>query len=154
MTRRSITALALVALAGLSGCKTMARQAFANPVVEVKDVQVRGVGAQGGSLDVILDVYNPNEYRLDATKITYIVWVDSSRIADGAIEKLVTLTQKGRSDITVPVNFTYESVRAALTQFMLRGSVDYRVTGNFTVVTPFGDITRPYSGAGRLDSFR
>lgn len=154
MTRRIVAAIALAALAGMAGCKTLARQALANPVVEVKDVQVKGIGTQGGSLDVILDVYNPNEFRMDATRITYQVWVDSSRVADGAIDRLVTLAEKGRSDITVPVNFTYEAVRAAMTQFMLRGSVDYRVTGQFTVVTPFGNITRPYSGVGRLDSFR
>lgn len=154
MTRRIVAAIALAALAGTAGCKTLARQALANPVVEVKDVQVKGIGTQGGSLDVILDVYNPNEFRMDATRITYQVWVDSSRVADGAIDRLVTLAEKGRSDITVPVNFTYEAVRAAMTQFMLRGSVDYRVTGQFTVVTPFGNITRPYSGVGRLDSFR
>lgn len=155
MIRRHRTvAFALAALTLAAGCRTMARQAMQNPVVEVKDVQVRGVGTQGGSLDVILDVYNPNEFRMDATRITYQVWVDSSRIADGAIDKLVTLTQKGRSDITVPVNFTYESVRVAMSHLLLRGSVDYRVTGQFTVVTPFGNITRPYSGTGRLDSFR
>lgn len=154
MNGRRVMLLALLGLVGLAGCKTLARQAFANPVVEVKDVKVRGVGPEGGSLDVVLDVYNPNEYRLDATRITYQVWVDTSRIANGAIDKLVTLGQKGRSDIVVPVEFTFAAVRMALMQMTLRGSVDYRVTGEFTVVTPFGNITRPYSGAGRLDALR
>jgi hypothetical protein len=35
---------------------------------------------------------------------------------------------------------------------MLKGVVDYTVKGQFTVVTPFGNITRPYSGVGRLNS--
>ena len=109
---------------------------------------------QGGSLDLILDVYNPNEYRMDAARITYAVWVDTSQVANGAIDRIVTLAQKGRSDIVVPVEFTYAAVRAALTKMAERGSVDYRVTGQFTVVTPFGNITRPYSGTGRLDAFR
>ena len=90
--RRWLTvALAVVTVA--AGCKTLARQAFSNPVVEVKDVKVTGVGPQGGSLDVILDVYNPNEYRLDATRITYQVWVDTSQVATGAIDGLVTLVE-------------------------------------------------------------
>ncbi len=145
---------ALVALAGVAGCRTLAKQVFANPVVEVKNVQVKGIGLQGGSLDVILSVYNPNEYRLDATRISYQVWVDSSSVATGEIEKLVTLADKGTSEVVVPVEFTYAAVQKAVRQFAQRGSVDYRVTGNFTMVTPFGNITRPYSGAGRLDSFR
>ncbi|HVH38415.1 MAG TPA: LEA type 2 family protein [Gemmatimonadaceae bacterium] len=152
--KRASTLVLLLALAtvALGGCATMARQAMADPVVAVKDVVVKGIGTQGGSLDVILDVYNPNEFRMDATKITYELWVDSSRVADGAISKLVTLGNKQRSDITVPVNFTYNEMRAVMNQFMLKGVVDYRVKGQFTVVTPFGNITRPYSGVGRLNS--
>ena len=152
--RRWMMGLALVAVAVVSGCATLARQAFANPLVTVKDVRVKGVGMQGGSLDLILDVYNPNEYRLDASRITYQVWVDSSQIATGEIEKLVTLTDKGNSEVVVPVNFTFASVQKALVHYAQRGSVDYRVTGDFTMKTPFGSITRPYTGAGRLDTFR
>lgn len=152
--RRWMLGLALVAVAVVSGCATLARQAFANPVVTVKDVRVKGIGMQGGSLDLILDVYNPNEYRLDASRITYQLWVDSSQIATGEIEKLVTLTDKGNSEIVVPVNFTFASVQRALVHYAQRGSVDYRVTGDFTMKTPFGSVTRPYTGAGRLDTFR
>lgn len=152
--RRWMMGLALVAVAVVSGCATLARQAFANPVVTVKDVRVKGIGMQGGSLDLILDVYNPNEYRLDASRITYQLWVDSSQIATGEIEKLVTLTDKGNSEIVVPVNFTFASVQRALVHYAQRGSVDYRVTGDFTMKTPFGSVTRPYTGAGRLDTFR
>ncbi|MDH5234426.1 MAG: LEA type 2 family protein [Gemmatimonadota bacterium] len=154
MTGRRMLVMGALALTGLVGCRSLARQAFADPVVEVKDVRVRSIGLQGGSLDVILDVYNPNEYRLDATRITYQVWVDTNQVATGAIDKLVTLTQKGRSDIVVPVDFDVAAVRAALMRFTLAGTLDYRVKGQFTVVTPFGNITRPYSGVGRIDAAR
>ena len=151
--RRWMIAAATV-LVAVSGCRTLARQAFAYPVVEVKDVRVNGVGLAGGSLDIVLDVYNPNEYRLDATGITYNVWVDSSQVATGALDRLITLSEKGRSEIVVPVDFTFAAVQKALALFAQRGSLDYRVTGEFTVVTPLGKMTRPYSGKGRLDSFR
>ena len=107
MWRRGFTmaAVAVVGLStlGASGCASLAKQAFANPVVEVKNVVVKGVGTQGGSLDVILDVYNPNEYRMDATKLSYTVWVDTNQVALGEIEKLVTLKDKGHSEVIVPV---------------------------------------------------
>lgn len=153
--RRGIPFVAAAALLlAAAECKTFARQLFANPVVEVKDVRVKGIGLQGGSLDIVLDVYNPNEYRLDATGITYNVWVDSLQLATGQIEKLVTLAEKGRSEIVVPVSFTFAAVQKALELYSRRGSLDYRVTGEFAMQTPFGKITRPYSGKGRLDSFR
>lgn len=154
MNGRRFMIVALAGLAGVTGCKSLARQAFANPVVEVKEVKVTGMGISGGSLDLVLDVYNPNEYRLDASRITYAVWVDTSQVANGAIDRIVTLAQRGRSDIVVPVDFTYAAVLTALARMAERGSVDYRVMGQFTVVTPFGNVTRPYSGSGRLDAFR
>lgn len=154
MNGRRWMVIALLTLTGVAGCRTLARQAFTDPVIEVKDVKVTGIGPEGGSLDIVLDVYNPNEFRLDATRITYQVWVDTTQLATGAIDKRVTLTDKGRSDVVVPVSFTYAAVRLALLQMTLRGSIDYRVTGQFTVMTPFGNITRPYSGTGRLDAFR
>jgi LEA14-like dessication related protein len=112
------------------------------------------VGLQGGTLDVILDVYNPNDYRIDARKISYTVFVDSAQIASGEIERLVNLTNLGHSEIIVPVDFTFAAVQGAMQKFAQRGVLDYRVTGAFTMVTPIGSITRPYSGTGRLDSFR
>lgn len=152
MNRRWMLGLALAAVAGATGCATLARQAFTNPVVEVKDVVVKGLGTEGGSLDVILNVQNPNEYRIDATRISYQVWVDSNSIATGEISKLVTLENRGTSEVVVPVQFTYASVQRAILHVVQRGSVDYKVTGAFTMATPFGNITRPYSGTGRFDS--
>ncbi len=152
--RRWIMGIALSVVVVLSGCATLARQAFSPPVVTVTDVRVKGIGLQGGSLDLLLDVYNPNKYRIDANRITYQVWVDSSQIATGEIDHLVTLTPGGNSALVVPVRFTFAAVQRALVHYAQRGSVDYRVTGAFTLQTPFGSITRPYAGAGRLDSFR
>ncbi|MEX2181763.1 MAG: LEA type 2 family protein [Gemmatimonadaceae bacterium] len=146
-----ILVLALLAVGAASGCRTLARAAFANPVVEVKDVRVTSIGLQGGSVDVVLDVYNPNEFRLDATRVSYVFWVDTSQVASGAIEKLLTLEQKGRGQIVVPVTFGYAALSEALREYSRFGRLDYRVTGQFTMATPFGTITRPYSGTGRIE---
>lgn len=144
--------LALVTLAALalSGCQTLLRQAFANPVVEVKDVRVKNIGLQGGAVDVILDVYNPNEYRVDAEKISYNFFVDSTRVVSGVMEQLLTLENKGRMEITVPVVFDYNAVNLAMREYLNKGALDYRVEGQFTLVTPLGRLTRPFTGTGRV----
>ena len=144
-------AAAALVLAAATGCATLARQAFANPVVEVKDARVTAIGFNGGSVDVFLEIYNPNEYRVDASKITYVFWVDTVRVATGTIDRLLTLEQKGRSRLTVPVNFGFNEVTYAMREYTRRGALDYRVTGEFTLATPFGNLTRPYSGTGRLE---
>ena len=149
--RRPALLLTLAAtLVALPSCATLARQAFATPVVEVKDVKVRTIGLVGGTVDVVLAVYNPNEYRLDATRITYNFFVDTTRIVTGAIDEVVTLEERGRSEIVVPVTFGFQAMSIAMREYLAKGALDYRVTGTFSIVTPFGSVTRPYSGRGRV----
>ena len=150
--RRPITLLStLLVLVAVQGCASLARQAFANPVVEVKDVRVRSVGLLGGSLDVVLSVSNPNEFRVDATRITYNFFVDTTEVVTGVIDRLITLEERGRAEIVVPVTFGYAAMSMAMREYLEKGALNYRVTGQFTIVTPFGNVTRPYSGQGRVE---
>lgn len=149
---RTLTlAAATAALLASTGCASLARQAFTAPTVEVRDVKVRNIGLAGGTLDVTLDLQNPNEYRIDARKITYEFFVDTTRVVTGEIDKLVTLEERGVASIVVPVNFGFTELAIAMREYTKRGTIDYRVIGQFTLVTPFGSITRPYSGRGRVE---
>src|SRR4030095_15023960 len=51
-----------------AACSTLGKAGFEQPVVNLKDVKIRGLGLTGGNLDVQLSIYNPNQYRLDATR--------------------------------------------------------------------------------------
>ena len=139
-------------LLGLHGCATLRRQSFQNPAVELKDVVVKGIGLSGGSLDVILDVYNPNDYRIDARRVTYTVLAESLQVATGEVTRLVTLQNRKMTTITLPVTFTMRELTKAAGVLLQKGSIEYTVQGDFTLATPFGSITRPYKGKGRYDS--
>ena len=145
------TLLIATALLTATGCATLARQAFTAPTVEVRDVKVRTIGLTGGTLDVTLDLQNPNEYRLDAKQITYQFFVDSTKVVAGVVDRLVTLEEKGVATIVVPVNFGFNELAFAMREYTSKGALNYRVMGEFTLVTPFGSITRPYSGRGRVE---
>lgn len=143
-------ALFAVVLVSLSGCATLARQAFAPPVVEVKDVKVANIGLNGGTLNVTLSLSNPNEYRIDATRVTYRFFVDTTQIVSGEVDKLLTLENRGVSELVLPVNFGFRELGIAMREYTSKGALQYRVVGEFTLATPFGNITRPYSGTGRV----
>src|SRR5665213_506563 len=87
MRKLVLAVAASAALAG-AGCSMLGKAAFKQPVVTLKDVAVRGLGLTGGSLDVKLNVYNPNHYRLDATRLTYQVNMagDSVTVASGTMD--------------------------------------------------------------------
>src|SRR6185503_1083775 len=85
MRRFLVVAVSATLLAG-AGCSTLGKAAFKEPKVELQDVKVTGIGFNGGSLDVLLNVDNPNEFRLDATQLDYDVVVgDSVRFATGTV---------------------------------------------------------------------
>ena len=149
--RYRATLIAILTVAS-SGCTAFARQAFRTPTVELRDIRVRGIGLDGGSLDLVLDVFNPNDYRMDATRLTYTLVADTSVVATGAVTRRVTLVNKSRNEVLLPVSFSMKELMGVAQVMLKKGSVDYLVKGEVTVDTPFGSMTRPYEGRARLDN--
>ena len=81
--RRTLPTALLLALTTASGCG-MAAVAFRNPTVELKGVQMRGIGL----MDVLLDVYNPNYSDFEVRNVTYTVFADSIQVAMGEVTEL------------------------------------------------------------------
>ena len=144
--------LALVSalVLSLTGCRSLARAAFVPPEVAVADTKVRNIGLRGGALDVSLRVENPNDFRLDVAGVRYVVWVDSTQVATGNVERVVTLLPRSTTLVEVPVEFLLEALRVVMVRFMSSGTVPYRVTGEFRYVTPFGSLTRPFESGGTV----
>ena len=148
-----IMATAVSALALLSvGCATLGRATFKEPIVHFQDARITGLGVTGGSLEVKLSVYNPNGFRLDGTRLTYNVLVDSVKFGDGALTQQFTVQEKDSTIVTLPLQFSYAGIGAAGRQLMNTGTVNYRVTGDVTVGTPIGSFTRPYDQTGRFST--
>jgi LEA14-like dessication related protein len=143
---------AAVMLAAGVGCSSLGRAAFEQPVVHLRDVRIRGLGLTGGSLDVLLSVYNPNHYRLDATRLTYKVALagDSVTLATGAIDSRFTVQDRDSTTVTIPVSFTYSGIGSAGRSILGTGAVDYHVMGDVTVASTVGNFTVPYSQTGRF----
>ena len=146
--------LAAVSIAlGIAACSTLGRAAFQNPVVNLRDVRVLGLGTTGGQLEVHLGVHNPNNYRLDATRLSYNLFVgDSVRMANGALDTQTTVQAGDSTIVRIPVSFTYSGLGAAATQLLRTGSVTYRVTGDVTVGSVVGNFTVPYSASGQFNT--
>lgn len=146
--------VALFAVAAISACASLgALGGFAEPIVSFKDLKVRGLGLSGGSLDAYVNVYNPNGFRLDATRFTYNVMVGQNQLGTGALDSRFTVQDHDSTTVRIPIDFTYSGIGAAAQQMMQSGSVPYTITGDVTVATPVGKFTRPYTGNGRFSAF-
>ena len=145
-------AAAAVAVAVTAACSTLGRAAFADPVVTLRDVQVASMGLTGGNLNVRLNVYNPNGFRLDATRLTYRLLIDSTPLANGVMDSRFTVQDKDSTMVTIPVAFSWSGLGAGVRSVFNTGAVNYRVNGDVTVGTPVGNFTIPYSQTGRYST--
>ena len=146
--------LIVAALVGVAagGCASLGRGTFKEPIVNFQEAKITGIGITGGSLEVKLSVYNPNGFRLDGTRLTYNVFVESVKLGDGALAEPFKVQEKDSTIVTLPLSFTYTGATAAARQLMNTGSVNYRVTGDLTVGTRLGNYTRPYDRTGRFST--
>ena len=148
-------AIVVMALAAAAGCAALGRQAFQQPQVVLRDVRVTGIGISGGELEVALSVHNPNNYRLDTSRLSYRVFVsDTVPLAGGDVDSRATVQAGDSTIVRIPVSFTYAGLGAASRQLLNTGVVAYRVTGDVTVASVVGNFTVPFSSTGRYSTVR
>jgi LEA14-like dessication related protein len=150
---RRLWLFSAVVLAGLvAACATFGRAAFQQPVVSLKDVHVNGLGFNGGSVDILLNVYNPNRFDLDATRVTYKLYVDTIPLGTGATDSNFTVGNGDTTQVALPLSFTWAGASQAARSLMNTGTVNYRVAGDITVGSSLGTFTLPYDRTGRFSA--
>ncbi len=149
--RQLRTLVGLATLATLVACSLVGRQ-FIEPVVTFKNARITGLGVTGGALEVELDIYNPNSYRLDGSRLSYTIMIDSVRFGDGEYNSRFQVDRGDTSTIVLPLRFDYAGIGTAGRQLMNTGVVEYRVLGDITFGTPLGNMTRPYDQKGRFST--
>jgi LEA14-like dessication related protein len=143
-----VASLALVS----ASCGGLGRGGFREPGVNFKDVRVGGLGLNGGTLNIVLSVYNPNSFRLDASRLTYKLLVDTLPVGSGALDKHFTVASKDSTDVELPLRFTWSGAGGAIRDLINNGTVPYRVLGDLTVGSGVGDFTIQYDRTGHFNS--
>ncbi|MGH7718826.1 MAG: LEA type 2 family protein [Gemmatimonadaceae bacterium] len=151
MRRLAVFAMAVAMVVGL-GCRTFGAGSFVEPVVTFKNVKVNGVGLTGGSVDIVLGVYNPKRFDLDATKLTYRLLVDSIEVGRGATDSRFTVQDRDSTEVRLPLDFQWAGMSQAAREVLNRGTVPYRVMGEISVGSGLGSFTVPYDRSGRFSA--
>jgi LEA14-like dessication related protein len=143
--------LAIVGLLATAACSGIAERAFSRPTIVVRGVKLRSVGLTGGSIEVALAIANPNPYPLPVQHATYLfALADSTEVGRGESAAAFTLPAHDSTVIGLPVDVSWQGLRAVARDASRDGTVDYRLTGSVTLDTPLGNPNVPFELAGRF----
>jgi len=124
----------------LSACATLRNAlTFENPQIELQEINVTGLGLSGGTLDLVFDVYNPNDYRLRSTRLEVGLALAGTDFGEALIDKPLDLSPVNHSRVVMPVRFAWTGVGAAARSLLESQELPYGITGAVLLDTPIGE---------------
>jgi LEA14-like dessication related protein len=139
--------IVLVPLRVLTAC---ARFTFQEPTAQLVGVEVAGLGFEGGTLRLLLNVHNPNTYDLRTTRIEVGIDLEGTHFGEVALAEDVALPARATTPIRIPLAFTWGGVGAGARGLLGHGTARYGLTGRLTVGTPLGDRTVSVGRTGEV----
>lgn len=155
MSRNILRFCSLALLALMTACGSV----FEQPQVNLRSVQLGGLGLRGGTLLVNLEITNPNSFTLSANQLEYklaiantevtndTTWLD---LATGLYTEPFSVGGGATENVQIPVEFTYSSLSGAATSILRAGTFSYRATGTVEVRTPLGTRDVPFRKGGMV----
>lgn len=138
---------AIVASGPLLGCAIP--RTFVDPQVQLRAVGVRALDLTGGTLDLHLDVYNPNRFDLRGTRIELGFDVEGTHVGDVAFDDDFNVTDGDTTRVVLPLRFTWTGANAAARAALNYGEIPYTIRGQVQLDTPIGARVVPFTRSGR-----
>ena len=123
---------------------------FQKPDVELQEINVTGLGLQGGTMDLAFDVYNPNDYRLRSTRLEVALELAGTDFGEALIDKPLDFSPVNHSRVVMPVRFTWAGVGAAARSLLESQELPYGLTGAVLLDTPIGERRVQLSSKGKV----
>lgn len=143
---RKLTASAGIA-AALLGCAIP--RTFIDPQVQLRAVGLRGLDLTGGTLDLHLDVYNPNRFDLRGTRLEVGFDVEGTHVGDIALDDDFNVNDGDTTRVVLPLRFTWTGANAVARSALSQGEIPYTLKGQVQLDTPIGARVVPFTRSGR-----
>jgi hypothetical protein len=144
--RRRAGLLALVgALGGCAGLGNILKE----PDIRLNQVVVRSIGMDGGNLDLLVDVDNPNGFDLRGTEVELGFDVEGSHVGNVHYSDDFSVDRGGRTTLTLPLRFEWAGVGGAVRAALSQGEIPYEMKGQISLQTPWGAHSVPFTKSGR-----
>lgn len=140
----------------LAGCAALPESIVSKPEVQLRDVQVMGLGLKNQTFLLSFDVHNPNAFTLPVNHVSYSVRLDGQRFASGETPSNFSVPARGDTQFAITVDLDLLTTAPQLLSIVhdsVRTEVPYELDGKLGLDIP---LTPPVayrtSGAIRLSS--
>lgn len=149
-----VLGLVLLAAAAVGGCSLV----FERPSVRVARVAVPSLSLTGGTLEVLLEVDNPNGYDLETRSFRYALAFPEPGTAAGDTTWIPLVEEHSRDTVRIPardtvtfpvrVPFDLTTLGTAAGRLLREGELGYRFNGALRLQTPVGGVDVPFDERG------
>lgn len=146
----AIAALVLIAFVVIASIvwiqgETEQREAMKNVQVSLSDVQLRNIGLTSATVDIVLNMYNPNS-RTTATldRLDYMVYANGIYLGNGYISQRVDIPPLFTKTVSTTFQVQYTGALGAVWSVLTQGGrVNWNLKGTAYFDTPLGTINIP-----------
>jgi LEA14-like dessication related protein len=147
--RLAMAMAVLGSASALGGCAGL-NDLFKQPAFRLERVVVHDVGLEGGALDLVVGVDNPNQFDLHGTALEAGFDVEQSHLGTARLTDDFAVTKASVTTLTLPLTFQWAGVGNALRSALQSGEIPYTMKGQARLETPFGQYDVPFEGQGRV----
>ena len=146
----------LAAITGLGACETLPDNLIEKPEIELRGVQVVGLGLNAQTFLLSFDIRNPNPFTLPVSHVSYGIKLDGQRFASGKTPSDIKVPADGTTQFAISVELDLLNTAPALLSIVREGvrrEVPYQLEGELAIDIPLTPPVRYRSaGAIRLNS--
>lgn len=132
-------------VAAFAGCKSM-EHIFQKPTVSFERMSITGMSLFDADLLFTFTVNNPNPIGGTIRKGQYRLSVGDNLVAEGVLDKGVSLQARGARSIDLPVHINFMELFRSASALAAKNEVPYTLAGSFDIM----GFDIPYENAGRI----
>ena len=126
---------------------------FEKPELQFRGIQVNSIGFDGASVEILVDVYNPNAYRLGVERLSYDLAVENVHWGVGSTASPMAVEGRNSATLRLPLDVSWSRLGDVGREALRTGSVNYGISGEMTLATSLGAVNLPYNKSGRFSVF-
>lgn len=146
-TKIGIAIVALIIIVGVLFLvnELLQREAMQNVELSFSDVQIRNIGFTSATLEIYLNMYNPNS-GITATldRMDYSVSANGNFLGNGQITQRVDITPRATKTVSSTFQVSYAGTLGAVWSALKNGgNIKWNLKGTAYFDTPFGTLDIP-----------